>query len=358
LFVRGAVVKVENSRSEITLLSDPIRDARQLIQEDLVRFEQALEQALEPQAEYLTDSEYETYRRGKKLRPVVLLLSARVSGTPDLKDLPEKVIKASVSLEMLHVATLIHDDIVDVAPTRRGLKTVYSERGTEMAVLIGDLQFIQAIRCFAEAIDAQEDMHLVRAVLDVGFRICCGELDEIMTDPTWDLATLEKRYFRTVERKTAMLFGLACESGASLSGAGRHACFFLSRYGRRFGSAFQIMDDIFDLMRPEELSGKAPGVDLAQGRLTLPMIYALSELPEDHVVRRIIRREPYSPEDLREAVAAIALSKGLIKAYSKAREMALEAADFLTEFRPSPYRDALADIARYVVNRGYLHPES
>jgi heptaprenyl diphosphate synthase len=339
-------------------LRDPVREARELIREDLVRFEQALAQALEPQAEYLSESEYETYRRGKKLRPIVLLLSARASGPAGLKDLPDKVIKASVSLEMLHVATLIHDDIVDVAPTRRGLKTVYSERGTEMAVLIGDLQFIQAIRCFADAIDAQEDMHLVRAVLDVGFRICCGELDEIMTDPTWDLATLEKRYFRTVERKTAILFGLACESGASLSGGGKHASFYLSRYGRRFGTAFQIMDDIFDLIRPEELSGKAPGTDLEQGRLTLPVIYALAELPEDHVVRRIVRREPFSPGDLREAVEAITLSNGLLKAYSKAREMALEAADLLTELRPSPCRDALAEIAHYVVNRGYLHPES
>lgn len=338
-------------------MTDPIRDARHLIKDDLLRFEEVLARALEPQAEYLTDSEYETYRRGKKLRPVILLLSARTC-CPDTKDLPEKVINASVSLEMLHVATLIHDDIVDVAPTRRGLKTVYSERGTEMAVLIGDLQFIQAIRCFASAIDAQKDMHLVQAVLDVGFRICCGELDEIMTDPGWDLQTLERRYFKTVERKTAILFGLACESGATLSGANERASFYLGRFGRRFGSAFQIMDDIFDLMRPEELSGKAAGTDLTQGRITLPVIYALSELPEDHIVRRIIRREPYTPADLREAVEAVALSNGLLKAYSKAREMSLEAADFLSEFPASPYRDTLADIAHYVVNRGYLHPES
>jgi heptaprenyl diphosphate synthase len=339
-------------------LTDPIRAARTLIANDLARFELALAEALKPQAEYLTDAEYEIYRRGKKLRPTILLLSARLCSPAGQEDLPDKVIKASASLEMLHVATLIHDDIVDVAPTRRGLKTVYSERGTEVAVLVGDLQFIQAIRCFADGIDAQEDMALVRQVLDVGFRICCGELDEIMTDPNWEPAQLEKVYFRTVERKTAILFGLACESGATLSGGGKRASFYLSRYGRRFGSAFQIMDDIFDLMRPEELSGKAPGTDLAQGRVTLPVIYALRYLPDPETIRRILRREAFTPEELQSAVEAITASEGLMKAYSKAREMALEAADFLTEFPPSPYRDALSDIAHYIVNRGYLHPES
>src|SRR5947209_2222585 len=158
--------------------SDPISRARELIAEDLGRFEQGLETALAAQAEYLTATEYEMYRRGKKLRPLMLLLSSRlIAGA--VRELPQKAINAAVSLEMLHVATLVHDDIVDVAPSRRGLSTVYSERGTEMAVLIGDLQFIQAVRCFAEGINAQEDMHLVRLVLDVGFKICCGELDEI-----------------------------------------------------------------------------------------------------------------------------------------------------------------------------------
>lgn len=339
-------------------MNDPIHHARELIHCDLLRFEEALAEALKPQAEYLTEAEYETYRRGKKLRPLILLLSARLHSKCAEEPLPNKVIQAAVSLEMLHVATLIHDDIVDIAPLRRGLKTVYAERGTEMAVLIGDLQFIQAIRCFAAGIDAQEDMHLVRMVLDVGFKICCGELDEIMTDPSWDLETLEKRYLRTVDRKTAALFALACESGATLMGAGKRAAFYLSRFGRQFGVAFQIMDDIFDLMRPEDLSGKVRGIDIAQGRLTLPAIYALGELTEDHVLRRILRREPHTPAELHHAVEAVIESGGLLKAYSRARKIALEAADFLTEFPASPHRDALTEIAQYIVNRGFLNPES
>ena len=214
---------------------------------------------------------------------------------------------------MLHVATLIHDDIVDVAPLRRGLTSVHAERGTEMAVLIGDLQFIQAIRCFADAIDTQEDMRLVRLVLEAGFKVCCGELDELATDPNWRLPVLLERYFRVVDRKTGMLFGVACECGASLVGARSRETFQISRFGRRFGRAFQIMDDVFDLMRPTTVAGKAPGVDLAQRRITLPVIYALDELPADHPVHRILRGEAFDDQDLHTAVEAVRLSSGVMR---------------------------------------------
>jgi len=338
-------------------LSDPVSRARDLIQDDFVRFLEVLEETLKPQADYLTETEYQTYRRGKKLRPIMLMLCARLVSPPETVDLPEKVIKAAVSLEMLHVATLIHDDIVDVAPTRRGLKTVYSERGTEMAVLIGDMQFIQAIRCFVDGIDAQKDIYLIKMVLDVGFDICRGELDEIMTDPHADLMVLRHRYFRTVNRKTATLFALACECGSSLAGARKRHSMFLSRYGRRYGTAFQIMDDVFDLIRPEELAGKSRGIDIEQGRLSLPILYAMDTLPGDHVLRRILRREAYTPQELYDAIEAVTLSDGMLRAYSKAREYALEAVDFLAEFPESPYRAALEEIAQHVVDRDFMQPD-
>jgi heptaprenyl diphosphate synthase len=338
-------------------LSDPVHDARALVAADLARFEETLAVALQPQAEYLSETEYETYRRGKKLRPLILLLSSRACAGAD-SELPQKAINASVSLEMLHVATLIHDDIVDVAPMRRGLRTVYSERGTEMAVLIGDLQFIQAIRCFAEGIDTEKDMHLVRMVLDVGFQICCGELDEIMTDPASDLETLEKRYIRTINRKTAALFSLACECGALLGGGGKSEAFHLSQFGRRFGVAFQIMDDIFDFVRPEALAGKAPGKDLEQGRVTLPLIYALPELPPDHPAHRIMQRKPFTADELHETVRTVAASDGMLRSYSRARQVALEAVDFLSKLPDSPHRAALEAMAHYIIDRGFLSPEA
>ncbi len=338
-------------------MKDPISRARELIQADVIRFQNTLEETLKPQADYLTETEYETYRRGKKLRPIMLLLAARMVLPEGQADLPQKVIQAAVSLEMLHVATLIHDDIVDFAPTRRGLKTVYSERGTEMAVLVGDMQFIQAIRCFVEGISVQEDMYLVKMVLDVGFDICRGEMDEIMTDAQSDPVHLRERYFRTIDRKTATLFALACESGCMLAGGTRRQAFYLSRYGRRFGMAFQIMDDIFDLVRPEHLAGKSPGIDIEQGRLSLPILYALEEAGEDDMLRRILRKEAHTAEDLSHAIESVGLSSATMKAYSQARQCALEAVDFLSEFPVSVYRDALQEIASYVVDRDFMEPD-
>lgn len=332
---------------------DPVDAARELIRTDLDRFQEVLTRALEPQREYLTETEYALYRRGKKLRPLMLLLAARLNAG-QLPELPLKVIKASVSLEMLHVATLIHDDIVDVAPTRRGMVSVYADRGTEMAVLIGDMQFLQAIRCFAEDVETADDLRLVRLVLDVGFKICCGELDEIMTDPTWDLRRLEGRYFRTVDRKTAMLFGLACESGAALMGAGKTETFYMSRFGRRFGAAFQIMDDIFDLVKPADVSGKAQGIDIAMGRLSLPIIYAMERLPADHPLFRILRREEHSEAAVGEAIEAVAQSDGMVRAYSKARELMMDGQEFLLKFPPGAYREALMEISEFVINRSVL----
>ena len=338
-------------------MSDPVRRSKELVGAELVRFEATLLDALKPQAEYLTQAEYETYRRGKRLRPLLLLLSAWSVAPEGTTELSDKVIKASVSLEMLHVATLIHDDIVDVAPTRRGVQTVYSERGAEMAVLIGDMQFIQAIRCFVEGIDAQKDMDLVKMVLNVGFDLCRGELDEIMTDPSMGTEELIRRYFRTIDRKTSTLFGLACESGALLVGASEGKAFRLGRYGRRFGTAFQIMDDIFDLIRPEELAGKSRGIDIVQGRLSLPILYAMEGMAEDTALRRILRKEAHGEADLEEAIASVTSSPGLLRAYSKARELALEGVDALAEFPESPYRTALEEIAMHVVDRSFDAPD-
>jgi heptaprenyl diphosphate synthase len=330
---------------------DPLLQARERIAADLARFEETLEAALAPQRDYLTPTEYELYRRGKKLRPVMLLLSARLCAG-DGADLSVKAIRAATSLEMLHVATLIHDDIVDVAPVRRGMPSVYADRGTEMAVLIGDMQFIQAVRCFADGVETQEDIRIVRMVLDVGFQICCGEIDELQTDLSGSIDDLRERYFQTVDRKTSALFGLACEAGATLAGAGTRTTVMCSRFGRCFGRAFQIMDDLFDFVRSDAVAGKRLGTDLRQRRLTLPIINALETLPDDHVVRRIMRGDPFDEADITAGVQAVASSEGFFAAYSEARKKIVEAVSYLKPFPESPYRESLMAIAQFVVDRG------
>jgi heptaprenyl diphosphate synthase len=324
--------------------------AGDLLGDQLERYAVMLERALEPQRRHLTPTEHQIYRRGKRLRPIMLLLAARVhlDGAP----VPEKVIMASASLEMLHVATLIHDDIIDNALTRRGLESVNARRGTNAAILIGDLQFVQAIRTFADAIESESEMGLVKLVLDTAFDICCGELDELEARPDVDTATQRRRYFEVVERKTAIMFGLACETGAALVGGRTSETRRMGFYGRRVGRAFQIMDDIFDCLLSSEQSGKGCGTDLAQRRLSLPIIYAMEELGPTHLLSRLMRGaiEP-AAETVREALAAMQRSTALDRAYADARDEAVDALEYLQPAPANAYSDALRRIALHTVER-------
>lgn len=329
--------------------------AWQLVADDRARFEAALQAALDPQAGYLTEVELATYRGGKKIRPLLLVLAGRLAAAADpATPLPQKAVEAAVALEMLHVATLIHDDIIDVAPLRRGGTSVFAARGTEIAVLVGDLQFVQAIRVFAGSIDSPEDMRLVRLVLDVGFDICRGEIDELQTEHDLTPRLLRHRYFRTIDRKTAALFGLACEAGAALAGSGQRATHLVGRYGRALGRAFQIMDDLTDFLHPGSIAGKEPYTDLRRRRFTLPIIYALDELGVDHEVARIMRGEACTSTDLAAAADAVVASRGFDLAYNQARRLVVEAVGHLGAFPPSPTKDCLADIACEVVDRGAI----
>jgi heptaprenyl diphosphate synthase len=337
--------------NDVRASRDPVTAAREeLLGEDLCLFYETLFETLKAQKDYLTDTEYNMYRQGKKIRPVLLLLTSRMLHGIE-EPLPYKAIQGAVSLEMLHVATLIHDDIVDNALVRRGMPSVNAQRGAGVSVIVGDLQFVQAIRGFVDTIDAQHDLALIKLVLDTAFKICCGELDELQTDPSLDTAALTEQYMRTADRKTAVLFGLACESGASLVAShtsdARRAGFF----GRRLGMAFQIMDDLLDFAQTDETAGKAKGTDLVQRRLSLPIIYAMDELGPDHMVSRIMAGYEADRAEIADCISAIQASSSFYRAYAEARQAALEAIEFLRPFPDNRFRHALQEIAMHVVDR-------
>jgi heptaprenyl diphosphate synthase len=334
------------------LESNPVVEALQLVEEDMARYNKALDVALAPQKPYLTDIEFEIYKRGKKIRPLMLILCARmVWGSKE--PLPQKVINAAVSTEMLHVATLIHDDIIDHAPMRRGIPSVNKQRGIDMAILIGDLQFVQAIRCFTDSIETEQDMGLVRLVLNTAFKICCGEIDELQTDPDWDFLTLKGSYFQTIERKTAILFGVACECGVALGGGHTREARRIGFYGRRIGRAFQIIDDVFDIAKSLDDTGKFPGTDLARRRLSLPIIYAMNELGNDHLVTKIMKGAPFTQDELMQGLTAIRHSDGFVQSLLDARAEIIDSMRYLDPFPDNEYKKALHDIAYYIINRRY-----
>ncbi|GLF93257.1 polyprenyl synthetase family protein [Streptomyces yaizuensis] len=312
-------------------------------------FASVLDEALAPQQDYLSDTERALYQQGKRIRPAVLLLAARmVLGSAPL---PGKVLQGAVSLEMLHVATLIHDDVIDGSALRRGLPSVNAARGMETAVLVGDLQFVQAIRGFVRTVDRDRDMALIELVLDTAFQIGCGELDELRTDLNQEPARLIEHYWRTADRKTAVLFGLAAEAGVTLAGGRTGDARRAGFAGRRLGRALQVMDDLFDLAQDEADSGKPRGMDLLRRRASLPLVYAMEELGPDHRVTRVMRGEPLAAGELERCVAQVRATTGFARAYADARTQALEAIELLRPFPASAYRYALEDLALHVVDR-------
>lgn len=330
-------------------LAPPPEDAAALEQTDWACFAAELEQGLAPQAPYLTELERRMYEGGKKLRPRVMMLAARLVAPPVA--LPVKVYKGAAAIEMLHVATLVHDDIVDEAPLRRGLPSVAAARGVKTAVLVGDLQFVQALRGFAAAVDTEADMQLVRQVLDAAFDVCRGELDELDRTLADTAAARLERYLRTIDRKTGALFRLACSAGVELGGGRTREARRAGFFGRALGRAFQIVDDVRDIVELDIFAGKTAAADLLRGRHSLPLLFAIDAMGEDCAIARALAGATVADTELAEALEALRDCDAIDRAYAEARRQALEALFHLMIFPASPAREALRALTLDVVDR-------
>lgn len=332
-------------------------DARSLVAGDLARLDAKLEDVLCAQRDYLRADDVRFYRGGKQLRPLLLLLAAHACARDEDAAADERSIAAAASIEIIHVGSLIHDDIVDNAPLRRGLPTISASRGYETAMLLGDLQFIEAASVFASFVDGESDLELMRTFLDTGRRLCRGQLDELLSDRGTTHDALVQRYYRTIDRKTAQLISFACEAGARLAGAGPSATGTMRRFGLLFGRAFQVMDDVLDVVRSSDDSGKERMIDVRRGRLSLPIIFTLASVKESHPLRRIVNGETVSEEDVATALRAVEQQDGWVRAWSEARAITAKAVANLRLLPPNIYRDALERIATHVIDQGFLEEE-
>lgn len=328
--------------------------ARQLVAPDLLAFEQELEAMLARQGEYLTDHERQLYRRGKRLRPLLLLLSAHAASATPLGQLPPKAIAAALSLELAHVGSLIHDDIVDRAPLRRGLPTIHASRGYELALIVGDLQWVMATRLMAGFVQTPSDIELMREFLEAGEVTCRGQLDEMLLAPPDDVAALIQRYYRTIDRKTGKLLSFSCEAGARLVEGMPTAVGSLQRYGALLGRAFQVMDDILDIVRPTEAAGKENLTDLRAGRLSLPLLYAMREAPASHPLHQLRLGQTLTPAELEASADLLRRGPGWLHAFADARALVAHARRQLDLMQPSPYLEALHGLAQHLVDQGFL----
>jgi octaprenyl-diphosphate synthase len=278
---------------------------------------------------------------GKLLRPALLLLAGKACG----KIREDHILLATVA-EMIHTATLVHDDILDSALVRRGRPSINKLAGSEISVLLGDHLFSHALELALSLDDPTGARLFSRAVS----RTCLGEVTQVLT--RGNLLLTEEEYYRIVRGKTAELYATSTEIGAHYAGASERAARAMYDYGMKLGIAFQIMDDVLDLRGDEALVGKTLGTDLAGGKATLPVIHWLAHLApakRDHALERL--RAAADPRVRREVVAELSAAGSIDYAESEARRIVGEAKLAATVVPDPSMREFFAHIADFVILR-------
>ena len=275
---------------------------------------------------------------GKRLRPLLLVLSARM-GCPDQGHLLE----TATAIEVLHTATLIHDDIVDRAESRRGVPTTVAEYGREIAAATGDFLFAEAFSKLAGI----GDPRLVRAFAVASVGLASGELEQYRANG----AEVEvEAYLEHIRKKTAGLFQVACVAGATLGGLSLVQIDALASYGQALGLAFQMSDDIMDLVGKPGLMGKGIGTDLVEGTVTLPVIFALKE-GDATTIRRVLADPSPSPALLEAGIDAVLATDAIARTEEWARGEIDAALRDLALLPDCPEREFLESVASEVVGR-------
>ncbi len=277
---------------------------------------------------------------GKRLRPVIVILATQVYGADR-----DRTISLAASIELLHTATLVHDDLVDGSYFRRGVATISSRWNPRVAVLVGDHLFAKAAALAAET----ENVRIVQIFSNTLVTICQGELRQAFEPFEW--AQSRQGYHERIFGKTASLFSAAAESGAVLSGSPEPVIEALRDYGYNLGMAFQVVDDVLDFVGDESQLGKPVGSDLRQGLVTLPTICYLEQHPGDELVMRILRDGRGNGEDVRQAVRAITSSGAIDCALDEARSFAHASAAALERLPAGPPCRAMQDLTDFVVQR-------
>ncbi len=277
---------------------------------------------------------------GKRLRPQLVLLAARACGYTQ-----NHHITVAAIIEFIHTATLLHDDVVDASDLRRGQETANAVWGNEAAVLVGDFLYS---RSFEMMVDVQS-LRVMDILARTTNRIAEGEVMQLLNINDPDLT--EAKYIEVIEAKTARLFQAATQLGAVLSKENDDVRVALAEYGNKLGTAFQIVDDVLDYKSDSEAMGKNVGDDLAEGKTTLPLIYAMRDgtPAQRELVAKAITDDGINA--LSGVLAAIESTQALQKSLVTAKQYADEASDALSVLEASPYRDALSAIAHHAVKR-------
>lgn len=307
------------------------------MQEFEVRFRQSMQSNV-PMLDKVTH--YIIRRKGKQMRPLFIFLTAKMLG-----NVSDKTYDAATLVELLHTASLVHDDVVDDANERRGFFSVNALWKNKIAVLVGDYMLSKVLLLSIE----KENLHLLEVVARAVKEMSEGELLQIEKARKLDIT--EEVYFEVIRQKTASLIATCCEAGA-LSVGRLDQAENMRRFGEFIGIAFQLKDDIFDYGEPGNI-GKPTGLDIRERKMTLPLIYALNKAPND--VRKelinIVKNHNENPKKVRRAVQLVIEQGGIEYAREKMLEYKIEALKCLDEITESEAKSAIVGLVEYTTTR-------
>lgn len=321
----------------------PLASIRSLVQSDLEAADKFICTELRSDIPFVNQLvEYILNAGGKRIRPLLVLLTARAFSHDK-----QKHINLAAAIELIHTATLLHDDVVDSSTMRRGLKTANSIWGNEASVLVGDFLYSRAFQLIVKL----ENLEILRIFSDATNIIAEGEILQLLNCHNPD--TTENSYYEVIQRKTAKLFEVATQTGAALTTNTTSEVIAMRDYGMQLGIAYQLIDDALDYHASSAETGKNIGNDLTEGKPTLPLIHALRKgsSAEVALIRKAI--ETGSSDDL-DAIISIIESTGAIEYTAlAAKRYAQQAKATLAHIPESPYRQALHDLTEFVVERNH-----
>lgn len=314
----------------------PIREDLEAVEREFARHVQSQVALIPTMGKYIQSS------GGKRIRPAVLLMAARMSGYTG----EHGALYASV-VEFIHTATLVHDDIIDASELRRGRQAVHSRWGNDVTVLLGDFLYIKSMSLAL----TQNSLDYIKLLCDVTLRMIEGELYQLTKNGVVDLQ--EEEHLDIIRRKTAYLFAGSARIGGMLGDAPREQLEALWDYGFNIGMAFQIVDDMLDFTGEEVVLGKPVGGDLREGKMTLPVIHLLAQgdAKANALIRKIVETRDASLEEWRELRASLTQARSIEYAYDKATSFVATAKAALEAFPSSAERDALLYLPDYVLLR-------
>jgi octaprenyl-diphosphate synthase len=316
---------------------------RAVIAEDMAAVDAVIRRRLSSEVVLINQiSHYIVESGGKRLRPALVALAGNHFAANKAH-----CHEAAAVIEFIHTATLLHDDVVDESDLRRGRRTANSQFGNAAAVLVGDFLYSRAFQMMVEI----GSMRVMQVLAEATNVIAEGEVLQLLN--IHDADTNEEEYLRVVRYKTAKLFAAACQVGAILGGANEQDEKALTEYGMRVGTAFQLIDDVLDYSGDFSETGKNIGDDLAEGKPTLPLIYALhhGDAGQAAVIRRAI--EQGGRDEMPAVVAAIQATGALDYARAQANAEARTAADAIAGLKDSVYRSALLQLCAFAVERRF-----